>query len=69
MDADALEEIAAQIASVTNVEIRRIARGIPTAWGISDADREALERYLISRRPVVAALFEGAATERARREA
>jgi hypothetical protein len=58
---DELEEIAADVASVSYAEIEALVASIPTEWGTTQEEQNALAAYLKDRRSVMAVLVEALA--------
>jgi hypothetical protein len=45
------------VQSISDEEIRRVTNGAPVAWGVDQADRDALATYLVARRNHLQAAF------------
>lgn len=59
--AAAASSAADTLAAVTDEEIKAIIDSIPPAWGLSDADRDALVTFVVNRRVGVVAALRGLA--------
>lgn len=55
---DELEQIAADVASVSDGDIDKIVALIPEEWGVTEEERKALAAYLKDRRSVMAVLVD-----------
>jgi hypothetical protein len=55
---DDLEQMAADVQSVTDEDIDEVVRSIPVEWAVTDEERKSLSKYLMERRSVMVVLLE-----------